>query len=288
MNIKLIADSACDIEPKIAEELGITILPVSVNSNGNTYRDNVDIFAEDIYKRMRAGEIFKTSQITLNAYDEIFKKCAAQNIPVLCLTMSSGISGTYKTCISAADMIKEESPYFKISVVDSKAATFGYALILYRLAEKLKTDVTLEEITEFANNLVDSVRHVFTVGEMEFLYRGGRISRTASVIGSALNIKPMLIIDKDGYLKVKDRARGEKKLLLSVLKYIESETNGKDISGQTVFLNCGDDDSFLNTLKETITEKYGVTKFVTGKVGPTIVAHTGPTFTGVFFLSENI
>ena len=207
MTIKILADSACDLTEKYYNELDIEMVPLTVHLNDEEYRDGIDISPKTVYDAMREGATTKTSQVTLQAFKTIFTSYLEKDQPLIYLAFSSELSGTHQTAKMVEQEIKEENPDAPIHIIDTKCASIGYGLVVLRAAEHAKSGATVEEILELATYHANHMEHIFTVDDLEYLYRGGRVSKTAAFVGSLLKIKPILHVD-DGKLIPIEKIRG--------------------------------------------------------------------------------
>lgn len=224
MNIKILSDSGCDLPEDIIEEYGIDILPIILIKDDEEFLDRVTIQPEKIYDDMRNGQMYKTAQIAPQAFSQKFREYAENGDTVIYLGLSSGISGTYQSAVFIKDSIKEEYPDFDLTVVDTKAASGGFGLIVYYAAKLAKEGKTKEEILKAINFYVEHIEQVFTVDNIEYLFRGGRVTRTQAFVGGLLNIKPVLHVDDAGKLIPLEKVRGRNKVYKKMLDLMEERS----------------------------------------------------------------
>src|SRR5699024_2131966 len=200
MKINILADSACDLSSNQLHAFDfIDVVPLSVHVNNNDYRDGVDIKPKEIYDKMRNGAAPKTSQVTPQTFQSIFTTYAKKNEPLVYLAFSSELSGTFQTAKMMEAEVKETYPEAQIHVIDTKCASIGYGLVVLRACQLVQENASLDEVIETATYYANHMEHIFTVDDLEYLYRGGRVSKTAAFVGSLLRIKPLLHVD-DGKL----------------------------------------------------------------------------------------
>ncbi|WP_026894717.1 DegV family protein [Clostridiisalibacter paucivorans] len=283
MGIKIITDSGCDLPKEIINEYDIDVLPLIVYLDGNEYLDGDTIESKMLYKGMREGKVFKTAQIPASKFKEVFTKYAEENQECIYIAFSSGLSGTYQTSELIKTEIMEEYPEFKIDIVDSKAASMGFGLIVYHAAKMAKEGKNREEILETIINDVEHMEHVFTVDDLEYLYRGGRVSKTAALVGGLLNVKPILDV-QDGKLIPIEKARGKNKVIKRIVEIMEER--GNNIGSQVIGISHGDDLDTALKVKDMISEKYDCKEFIINMIGCAIGAHSGPGTLALFFLNE--
>ncbi|TRM11889.1 DegV family protein [Lentibacillus cibarius] len=283
MNPVILADSACDLSEEHYKALNIKMVPLTVQLNGQEYKDGQEITPKSVYKAMREGEIPKTSQVSPQTFKTIFTSYAEAKQPLVYLAFSSGLSGTYQTAKMMEQEVKETWPEAELHVIDTKCASIGYGLVILRAAQLAKEGASTGEIIETAKYHADHMEHVFTVDDLEYLYRGGRVSKTAAFVGSLLNVKPILHVE-DGKLVPLEKTRGSKKLLKRMLAIMEAR--GTDLSNQTIGISHGDDLATAEKLASMIKEKFGTDDILIELVGSTIGAHAGPGTLALFFLNS--
>jgi DegV family protein with EDD domain len=219
-------------------------------------------------------------------FSEKFEEIAKNNESVIYVCFSSGLSGTYNTSLIVRDETKRKYPDLDIDIVDSRSASVGFGLLVYKAAKMAKEGKSKEEILKMLDFYVKHIEHIFTVDNLEYLFRGGRVTRAQAFVGGLLNIKPILDIPEDGTLRPIENVRGRKKLLNRMIDIMEERGGNADLTHQTIGINHGDDLEGALTLKEMIEERYGCTDFVVNIIGCAIGAHAGPGTLSVFFLNE--
>lgn len=283
MTFKIISDSSCDLDKNTLKELDLEVLKIK-----STDQDGIDIKEEmtnkEIYKAMREGKFFKTSQITYYEYLKKFEELAEKEIDFICITLSSGLSGTYANAYMAKKEI-EEKYNVRVEVIDSLAASVGFGQITYFAGLAAKNGASYEEVVSLIKFLVEKTKHIFTVFDLKYLYEGGRVSRTKAKISSVLNILPILEVDDEGKLYVSEIVRGKNKSYKKMMEII-SEKSTSDGSDR-VFPVYADDKEILEPLISKL-EKENYHKFLPLEIGQTIAAHVGPDICGLGYLSENI
>lgn len=284
MAIKLMTDSACDLSREWLKEANVSVLPIYITINGQEYRDGEDITPEEIYQGMRNGNVYKTAQIPVNDFERAFEEAAAQGMDVLHLSFSSGLSGTYSAGVLAAGMVKEKYPTVRIEVVDTKAAVNGLGLIVKDTVEALKDGKDMDQVLALLEDRTARIEHIFTVADLEYLFRGGRLSKGAAIVGNMLNIQPILRVDEEGKLQQVEKVRGRKKLFGRILDLMEQKAD--DLDAQVIGISHCDDSEEANRLVEAIREKFGSKEFIVSLMGAAIGAHTGPGTLCVFFYNN--
>lgn len=289
MKVKLLSDTSCDLSKMVEPDIDVDRLPLYVIQGETSYLDTIDITSEEIYRRMRQGEYFSTSQVTYHDFYEAYKKAAEEGVPTISLNLSRGISGTYQSAVLAKNQILEEYPDFLLEVVDTLSVTGGLGLFLYYLNKKVKSGADFHEALAYANQLKGRIRHVFSGNDLDYFYRGGRLSKTSAVLGNVLGIKPILYIDpQEGDIRVLKKARSEKKLISGIIEYMNEHNTGEDLKDQVVIICHSDAPELADKMKVAIEEEFGTHKVYLDLIAPVIGVHTGPGIIAIFFMTEMV
>lgn len=283
MTFKIISDSSCDLDKKTLEDLDIEIFRIkSTDEEGEDLKEDID--NQEIYKRMREGAFFKTSQITFYEYLKKFEELAKGGIDIICLTLSSGMSGTFQNACMAKKEIEEKYDV-RVEIVDSLAASVGFGQITYFAGLAAKNGASYDEVLDLLEFLVKNTKHIFTVYDLKYLYEGGRVSRTKAKISSVLNILPILEVDEEGKIYLSDVVRGKNKSYKKMVEIMKekSNSNGDD----RIFPVYADNKELLDSLINKLKDK-GYKKFLILEIGQTIASHVGPDIYGLAYLAENI
>ena len=218
--LKMIADSGCDLPLNYFSKNNIELIPLKVILDGQEYDDLLDIDAETVFTAMKNGKVAKTSQGSAEKFREVFTKLAEQKQPGLYIAFSSELSGTYQTAYMIREQVLEEYPDFDLTIIDSKAASLGYGLIVHHAVQLLKSGAAKEKIIEEVKFYSQHMEHLFTVDDLEYLRRGGRVSKAGAFVGSLLNIKPLLNVENGKLIPI-EKIRGRKKVLNRMLDLME-------------------------------------------------------------------
>ncbi|MCT2535618.1 DegV family protein [Aquibacillus koreensis] len=283
MTVKIIADSACDLSKDKFDQYDIDMVSLTVQLDGNNYEDGKTIYAKTVYEAMREGKSPKTSQVTPQAFKELFEQHAKNEQASVYLAFSSELSGTYQSAKLAEQEVKEQYPNWQLEIIDTKCASTGYGLVVIRAAQLAKEGASLNEIIELSNYHAEHMEHIFTVDDLEYLLRGGRVSKTAAFIGSLLKIKPLLHVE-GGKLVPLEKIRGSKKVLKRMLEVMEER--GFDLKNQPIGISHGDDLERAEQLAAMIKEQFGTEEFHIEMVGSAVGAHAGPGTIALFFLNS--
>jgi len=282
---RIITDSCCDLSQDMADELGLLVAPMSVNYKGKDVRNFLDgreLDPKEFYQGLRDGEMTSTAAANPSLWQSYMEPVLKEGQDVLVLAFSSGLSTTYNAACIAAEELKETYSDRKIYVVDTLCASLGQGLLCWYVANKQKDGASIEEARDFAENTKLSLDHWFTVDDLHFLKRGGRISAATAVVGSLLQIKPVLHVDDEGHLISVAKARGRKAALAAVAAKVAEL--GIEPEKQTMFISHGDCEEDAKYVETLLKEKYHVPHVYTNHIGPVIGSHSGPGTVAVFFL----
>lgn len=281
----LMTDSCCDLSASLAEELGIFVLPLSLELSGQTYHNYLDgreIGFSDFYNRIRAGETATTSAISVGVFEEAMRPFLESGKDILCLSFSSALSTTYQSAVIAAGEMAESFPEAKIHVVDTLSASLGQGLLVYLCARKKQAGLDIDALRDYAEQTKGQVCHWFTVDDLNHLKRGGRVSATAALFGTMLSIKPVLHVDDQGRLIPVSKSRGRRASLTALVDRMEQ--TAVDPGTQTVFISHGDCPEDAQFVADEIRRRFGTEDIRINFVGPVIGNHSGPGTMALFFL----
>ncbi len=280
----IITDSASDIPESVIKEYDLHVIPTPVTIEGKDYFDGETIFPDQFYDIQASGREITTYHVNQFMFHEHFLPFAKRGDEVLYMCFSTGIAGTYNAAKLAYEEVLEEYPDFKITIIDTKCASVGYGLVVERLLRMQRNGAPREMIIEAAQFFCSHMEHAVTVMELDYLFKGGRLSRTSFLAGTVLDIKPIIIVDENGALKAVEKVRGWKKAQKRILDMVGEK--GADLEKQVVGVCYGTDREAYDYLKEQLVERYHVKGLLEGRVGCAIGAHTGPGILGIVFLYE--
>lgn len=284
-NFTIITDSSCDLPAKIAEQLHIRVIPLTLNIDGKQYRNYLDereLKYDDFYERLPEIKSVTTSATNMTEYMTVMESEILTGRDVLHLGFSSGLSATYHAAVQAAEALSEKYPTHKIYTVDTLASSMGQGLLVYLAVMEKNKGKTIEEVRDYVESIKLSMAHWFTVSDLGQLKRGGRISATTALFGTMLNIKPVLHVDDEGHLINMFKARGRAASIKAVFEQMEK--TAIEPEKQVVFVShshCYDD---AKKLADMITAKWGC-RCVINCISPVIGAHCGQGTLAAFFLA---
>ncbi len=281
----IITDSACDIKPELLAKWGVKYASLTFAFEGSDKEyKNGELASDVFYKKMREGAIAKTSAANVDSFKEIFTEEVKNGNDVLYLGFSSGLSTTYNSSRLAAAELSELYPDRKIICVDTLAASAGFGLLLYLAVQRKSKGDSIEEVEKFVMDSRLRICQWFTVDDLVYLKRGGRISAATALVGGVLGIKPVLHVDNEGHLTSALKARGRKASLKALAdKYGALAVNPEH---GTVFISHGDCLDDVLILKEMLKKTYGADVNLVTDVGPVIGAHSGPGTVALFFVGK--
>lgn len=281
----LMTDSSADLSQEMVQELGVTVLPLSFTIQGKVYRnypDNREMDLPLFYDMLRAGELATTSAVNVAEYTQAVEPILQEKKDVLILAFSSGLSSTYQASVLAAEELREKYPDRKIYTVDTLCASLGQGLLVYLAVQEQRKGRSIEEVRDWAESTKLHLCHQFTVDDLHFLKRGGRISATTTVVGSMLQIKPVLHVDNEGRLINIGKARGRQASLKALVDKMEKTVTEE--GKKTVFISHGDCRKDAVAVADMVRERFGTQDIRINYVGPVIGAHSGPGTLALFYL----
>jgi DegV family protein with EDD domain len=281
--VRILTDSGCDLPLHYLEENHVTLFPLKVLLNNQEYEDLLTIESKTIFNAIRSGQVPKTSQVSPVLFEESFTDMALHNEEGIYIAFSSQLSGTYQTAVMMYEQVKEKYPDFNLTIIDSKCASLGCGLIV-REAVRLSNDgAAHEEIVKRANFLSSHMEHLFTVEDLDYLAKGGRVSKASAFLGGLLNIKPLLNVE-DGKLVPIEKIRGKKKLMNRIIEVMKER--GVRFEEQTVGISHADVETTALEMKQLIQTELHAKEVTITEIGGVIGSHTGPGTIAIFFLNE--
>lgn len=284
-NYAVMTDSSADLTAGLVEQLGLDVIPLSVNVGQQSfmnYPDEREISSPDFYELLRKGANAQTSAVNVDTFLSAMSVHLKAGKDVLYLGFSSGLSSTYGASEIAAQELREAYPDRKILTVDTLCASLGQGLLVYLTMQKVLAGATIEEAAAYAEENRLHLCHWFTVDDLFFLKRGGRVSAATALVGSALGIKPVLHVDNEGHLINVSKARGRKNSILALVDRMEA--SAIEPQKQTVFISHGDCLADAEFLAAEVRKRFGINDITINFVGPVIGAHSGPGTLALFFL----
>ena len=288
MNFEIVTDSSCNLTEEMIDDLGVHILPLVFMSEGQEYRSYLKGEKTDLkqfYTMMREGKVFTTSLPNMADAEALFRSLLEAGKDVLYLGFSSALSGTHEAVRMLCMQLASEYPERTVRAVGTLAASGGQGLLVYHACMKAREGATMEETARWVEENRLHLAHWFTVDDLMFLLRGGRVSKVSAYMGTMLNIKPVMHVDDEGRLIPMEKVRGRKKALQALVKHME-DSAWKPVADQPVFITHGDCIEDVEYVSDLIREKFGDVKITVNYVDPVIGAHSGPGTLALFFLAD--
>lgn len=281
----LMTDSCCDLTDSMARELELEVLPLTMHMDGQNYPNDLAgtaISNEEFYKRIRAGKLATTSAANVGQFQDAMRKVLERGKDIVCVCFSSALSTTYQSAVIAANDMRAEFPEAEIFVVDSLSASLGEGLLLYLAVQQKRAGLSAAELAAWVEENRRSICHWFTVDDLNFLKRGGRVSATTAFVGTMLSIKPIMHTSDEGKLVPVGKARGRKAALKALLDSIERLAIRPE--EQTMFICHADCEEEARAVARQIKDRFGTKTVHINYIGPVIGSHTGPNTMGIFFI----
>lgn len=282
-NLKIIVDSACDIPDEILKENNIDLLPFRIIVDYDEYLDGIDIDTKLLFKFLGEKRHITTSQVRATDFEDAFTKCAEKGWDCIYLAFSSKMSGAFQTAKLISKNVKEKYPDFNIEVIDTESGSTAIGLLVEKVVQFKKNNLPFEEITKRAKELSKNVEHIFTLESLERLKTGGRISKTAAMVGEFLNIKPILEV-KNGKIELFKKVRGYSRAYEKIIKIMEERSS--DLKNQLIGISYSGEKEKALKLKEMIADRFGTEKFMVNMISNVLTVHLGRSGVGVFFINE--
>ena len=283
----ILTDSSADLGVDMVRQLDVQVLPLSFSMGTQIYHnypDNREIDPHAFYQLLRQGQVATTSAINMAQYTDALEPLLQEGKDVLVLAFSSGLSTTYNSSRLAVEELQEKYPERKIYTVDTLCASLGQGLLVYLAVKERDAGKSIEQVRDWVEENKLHICHQFTVDDLHFLKRGGRISATTAVVGSMLQIKPVLHVDNEGHLINIAKARGRQASLKALVDKMEK--TAIDPANQVVFISHGDCLEDAQTVEKMVKERFGVKEVYINYVGPVIGAHSGPGTLALFYVGS--
>lgn len=272
--IKIVTDSVADIPRQVAEKYEINVLPLNININENTYQDGINITPEQICNYIRNDHIPKTSQVTPRDFFQAFERLTSNGDEVIAITMSSQLSNTYNSALISSQQLPDR----KIAVLDSMGVSLGQGLQVIEAAKMAFAGRSFEEIIERIKILRRRMNYSIIIDTLDYLFKGGRISKAQYIAGNLLNLNLVCGSDGTGKIMVKEKFRGNEK---SILRWISRHIAKLNLTNKIVGINTVNNDKLLNEVKILI-EKHNPQEIIMSQIGSTVACYAGPIAIGVF------
>ena len=287
MGYKIVTDSCSNLTDEQIEKYNVEVVSLKYNMNGfeyDSYIKGEKINYAPVYKYLREKGKITTSLVSREACDKVILPILESGEDVLVLAFSSGLSGTYQNIVNTVEEYNEMFPERKIIVCDTLCASMGEGMLVHYAVKLKEEGKTIEEVAEWVEENKLSICHIFTLDDLFFLKRGGRLSGSGAVLGSLMNIKPLMHMAEDGKLYVTGKARGRKAAMEHLVNSLA--VKGKNIKDQEIFIVHGDCEEDAKVVGNEIKKRYGIKTVVYNCLDPVIASHAGPGTLAVFFMAK--
>ncbi len=281
--IKLIVDSTTDLPREYFEQYDINMVPLIVNINNQEFKDKVTISVDELYQSLRKDADVKTSQpAPSDIYDAIIKQVENHH-DVIFITISSILSGTYQTVYMIAQELIAEYPDTHIEVIDSKGGSAISGLMALQAGRLIERNIAFDEIVTVLNDMALHCEHIFSVDDLKYLFKSGRLSRATALIGNLLHVKPILHVE-NGEIKLLMKVRGTSKALNTIIDLVEERIS--NFPDQIIGIMHADDYEIALNVKRRLIERIGEKEIIIDQIGSTLGSHIGISGVGVFFFNK--
>lgn len=281
-------DSTVDLPKSMLEEKGVPYIALSYTIDGTTYEDRKGLSAKEFFDKIRNGSMPTTSQVNPEQVREMFEKELEKGYDILHIAFSSGLSGTCNSARIAAQELMEEREDAKIIVIDSLCACLGQGLLLTKALALKEQGKSIDEVAEWVEKNRLHICHNVTVDDLHYLHRGGRVSKATAILGTMVQIKPIIYLNDEGKLEVIGKERGRKKALNRIVNMMENQMKGYEKENDFVMVTHGDCLADAQYVKEQIQKKYGISNVIINDIGTVIGTHTGPGVVATFCMGNKI
>lgn len=280
---KLIIDTTIDRNLEMEQKYDFEVIPLSIILDNQSYLDGEEITVDAVYEAMRSGKVPKTSQISYESLTKVLDKGIQENKDMIYLSFSSKMSGTYQFAHQIMEEYKEHYPERKMALVDSRGGAGGGALVALQALKMIEAGRPFDEIVRQMEWNIDHVLYKFTLRDLDWLVKGGRVNKTTGYVGTALNIKPYLIVD-DGFIKMHKLVRGEKKIYKKLIEDVKSGLG--NFTDQTIGISHGDDEETARAIEAKLKEELPDCQTQVFRIGAVLGSHIGIGGIGVFYFDE--
>lgn len=282
-SVVLVTDSTADIPLNVREKLGISMVPLKVNFGDQTYLDNISLQPGQFYEKLASFDgLATTSQPSPADFFDVYKKLTDEGHTVISIQLAAALSGTYQSATIAKSMLEEDAD---VTVIDSRSASYGYGNLVVMAAEMAQAGASKEEIVAEVQRMRQAMKLYFLVDTLEYLQKGGRIGKASAVLGTLLNIKPILSIDDEGIVVPLEKVRGHKRAMARIVDMLAADFGNKPVN-LTLALTPGYE-SGVSEMSELLKKQLNVVRYQETAVGPVVGTHTGPGTIGLFVTPVN-
>ena len=285
-NYIITTDTTTDLPEDYIKKHDLGIMSLTYTLEGTTYSKDNPLDVRLFYEKMRNGSMPTTSQVNPENAKNIFLPYLKDGYDILHIAFSSGLSGSYNSTRIAAEELSEEFPDRKITIIDSLAASLGEGLLVHKAVMLKEQGADLDTVADWVEQNKLHIVHNFTVDELFHLHRGGRVSKATAILGTMINVKPILHVDDEGHLIALSKVRGRKKSLQALVDSMEKQMGAYRSQNDIVFISHGDSLADAQYVADLVKQRFGIESFLINYVGPTIGAHSGPGTIALFYMGD--
>lgn len=280
-------ETNCDLSAEFIKTNNICVIPHYYTVDEEVYGDGKELTNKEFYDKMRDKHKVGTMASNPAVIEEMFTAIAKEGKDIIHISFSSALSGGCGNVQMVSNQIMEAYPEMKIVVIDTLAASLGEGIMIKKALELKAEGKTIDETVSIIQDLCPHLNTLFTVDDLDYLYRGGRLSKTTAIVGSLVNIKPILKINEEGKLVAHSKVRGRNKSIQTLVSMMEEQLGSYKDKQLEIGIIHGDCENDALTLKKLVEEKFGYTNFMIEPIGPSIGAHSGPGTLGIVFLGDH-
>ena len=285
-NYIITTDTTTDLPEDYIKKHDLGIMSLTYTLEGTTYSKENPLDVRLFYEKMRNGSMPTTSQVNPENAKNIFLPYLKDGYDILHIAFSSGLSGSYNSTRIAAEELSEEFPDRKITIIDSLAASLGEGLLVHKAVMLKEQGADLDTVADWVEQNKLHIVHNFTVDDLFHLHRGGRVSKATAILGTMINVKPILHVDDEGHLIALSKVRGRKKSLQALVDSMEKQMGAYRSQNDIVFISHGDSLADAQYVADLVKQRFGIESFLINYVGPTIGAHSGPGTIALFYMGD--
>ena len=285
-NYIITTDTTTELPEDYIKKHDLGIMSLTYTLEGTTYSKDNPLDVKLFYEKMRNGSMPTTSQVNPENAKNIFLPYLKDGYDILHIAFSSGLSGSYNSTRIAAEELSEEFPDRKITIIDSLAASLGEGLLVHKAVMLKEQGADLDTVADWVEQNKLHIVHNFTVDDLFHLHRGGRVSKATAILGTMINVKPILHVDDEGHLIALSKVRGRKKSLQALVDSMEKQMGAYRSQNDIVFISHGDSLADAQYVADLVKQRFGIESFLINYVGPTIGAHSGPGTIALFYMGD--
>ncbi len=279
-------DTTCDLPQEYLDQHNISLLPLYYSINETVYGEENALDPKEFYKIMRNGAMPTTMAVNPDTARNVFTNLLQKGYDILHIAFSSPLSGSCSVAATTAIELCEENPDAKIIVIDSLCASMGEGLLVHKAVQLKESGKSIDKVAQWLESNKLNLCHLFTVDDLHHLHRGGRVSKASAIIGTLINVKPVLHVNNEGRLLPLNNVRGRKKALTTLVDLMEEKTKNYPIKNDIVFISHGDSLEDAQFVASTIKERLHIDQCLINMISPTIGSHAGPGTIALFFMGS--